>query len=115
MDERGVFRLGEYPWRMPAPEERTSVRVILIDPDERVLALGARDPDDGRDVWFLPGGGVEGTGIQHATERTQLGAFTRADYEVSLRRADLEPHYDTDGLLGRGLHLGVKGRASQRA
>jgi 8-oxo-dGTP pyrophosphatase MutT (NUDIX family) len=71
-DEPGVFRLGEYPWRMPTPEERTSVRVILIDPDERVLMLGARDPDDGREVWFLPGGGVEGTESLEDAARREL-------------------------------------------
>jgi 8-oxo-dGTP pyrophosphatase MutT (NUDIX family) len=41
------------------PTERTSVRVILLDPADRVLLLGAQDPDDGRTVWFMPGGGVE--------------------------------------------------------
>jgi 8-oxo-dGTP pyrophosphatase MutT (NUDIX family) len=41
------------------PTERTSVRVILLDAADRVLLLGARDPGDGRTVWFMPGGGVE--------------------------------------------------------
>jgi 8-oxo-dGTP pyrophosphatase MutT (NUDIX family) len=41
------------------PTERTSVRVILLDAADRVLLLGPRDPDDGRTVWFMPGGGVE--------------------------------------------------------
>ena len=40
-------------------EVRTAARVILIDTAERVLLLGARDPADGRVVWFVPGGGVE--------------------------------------------------------
>lgn len=40
-------------------EERTSVRVILVGPGEKVLLLGSRNPDDGRAVWYLPGGGVE--------------------------------------------------------
>jgi len=41
-------------------EVRTAARVILIDPSDRVLLLGARDPADSRVVWFVPGGGVEG-------------------------------------------------------
>lgn len=40
-------------------EVRTAARVILIDPAERVLLLGANDPADGRLIWFVPGGGVE--------------------------------------------------------
>ena len=46
------------------------MRVILIDPEKRVLMLGARDPDDGRNVWVLPGGGVEGIeSLQDAARR----------------------------------------------
>jgi 8-oxo-dGTP pyrophosphatase MutT (NUDIX family) len=41
------------------PDVRTSVRIILVDPTDRVLLLGAQDPDDRRTVWFMPGGGVE--------------------------------------------------------
>lgn len=40
-------------------ERRAAVRVILIDPDDRILLFGARDPDDGRVVWVMPGGGIE--------------------------------------------------------
>jgi hypothetical protein len=29
---------------------RTSVRVVLIAPDDRVLMLGVRSPDDGRQL-----------------------------------------------------------------
>lgn len=48
------------------------------------------------------------TGIEYRTERARFGAFTRADYADSLHRASLDPYYDPNGLLGRGLHLGVK-------
>jgi 8-oxo-dGTP pyrophosphatase MutT (NUDIX family) len=72
-DEGSVsFGLPGYPWHMSTVEERTSVRVILIDPNDRVLVLGARDPDDGRNVWFLPGGGVEGTESLQDTARREL-------------------------------------------
>jgi hypothetical protein len=65
-----------------------------------LLRLGEGDGDS------LLGTATEG--VQHRTERTQLGAFTRADYEDSLRQAGLEPHNDPDGLLGRGLRPGIK-------
>ncbi len=51
-------------------EVRTSARVILIDPSDRVLLLAARDPADDRIVWFVPGGGVEeGETLQQAALR----------------------------------------------
>jgi len=49
---------------------RRAARVIVLDPGERILLLAARDPADGRVVWFLPGGGIEpGESIEEAARR----------------------------------------------
>jgi 8-oxo-dGTP pyrophosphatase MutT (NUDIX family) len=45
--------------RVSDPPTRFSVRVLLIDPQQRVLMLAAKDPADGRVVWLVPGGGCE--------------------------------------------------------
>ena len=51
-------------------EVRTAARVILIDPDDRVLLLSARNPADQRVFWFVPGGGVEaGESLEQAAVR----------------------------------------------
>ncbi|MFF9343560.1 NUDIX hydrolase [Streptomyces sp. NPDC014773] len=40
---------------------RQVARVILLDPDDRVLLLHGHEPDDPTDTWwFTPGGGLEG-------------------------------------------------------
>jgi 8-oxo-dGTP pyrophosphatase MutT (NUDIX family) len=57
---------------LKATSSRTSVRVVLIDPDDRVLLLAIRDPDDGRIVWFVPGGGVEPGESLEETARREL-------------------------------------------
>lgn len=44
-------------WRLP---RRRAARIVLLDPDDRVLLFrldAARDPD-GRGYWYLPGGGM---------------------------------------------------------
>ncbi|MFD6759989.1 NUDIX hydrolase [Streptomyces roseolus] len=42
-------------------EVRRVARVILLDPDDRVLLMHGHEPDDPGDTWwFTPGGGVEG-------------------------------------------------------
>jgi SAM-dependent methyltransferase len=106
------------PWDAPEnAHDGERAWVTSVEEPGRVVAMMETTELSG-DMWveeshyliWTPAGGR-----QHATERAQLGAFRRADYEVSLGRAGLEPHYDPDGLLGRGLHLGVKGRASQHA
>jgi len=51
-------------------EVRTAARVILIDPDDRVLLLSARDPASQKVFWFVPGGGVEaGESLEQAAVR----------------------------------------------
>lgn len=45
---------------MPA-EKRKVARVVLLDPDDRILLLHGFEPDDpGTSWWFTPGGGLEG-------------------------------------------------------
>ncbi|HUG47828.1 MAG TPA: NUDIX domain-containing protein [Candidatus Limnocylindria bacterium] len=52
---------------------RRAARILLIDPGDRILLLAARDPADGRVVWFLPGGGIEpGESIEQAARRELL-------------------------------------------
>jgi len=49
---------------------RRAARILLVDPRQRILLLAARDPADGRVVWFLPGGGIEpGESIEQAARR----------------------------------------------
>ncbi|MFB0626605.1 NUDIX hydrolase [Streptomyces sp. AB3(2024)] len=45
----------------PDPEPRKVARVILLDPEDRILLLHGFEPDDpAADWWFTPGGGLEG-------------------------------------------------------
>lgn len=41
------------------PTTRPAVRVLCVDPDDRLLLLEWRDPVGGRVVWEPPGGGIE--------------------------------------------------------
>jgi 8-oxo-dGTP pyrophosphatase MutT (NUDIX family) len=49
------------PDRLPR-RERAAVRVILLDPQQRILLLRGQDPalPDSPAWWFTPGGGVRG-------------------------------------------------------
>jgi 8-oxo-dGTP pyrophosphatase MutT (NUDIX family) len=46
--------------------------VLLIDPQQRVLMLAAKDPADGRVIWFVPGGGREPNESLEETARREL-------------------------------------------
>ncbi|WP_229899595.1 NUDIX domain-containing protein, partial [Streptomyces capoamus] len=40
---------------------RKVARVVLLDPEDRILLLHGHEPDDpADDWWFTPGGGLEG-------------------------------------------------------
>lgn len=75
--------------------ERTSVRVLLVDADERILLIDTHDPEmpEVGHWWELPGGGMEAdesieqtaireiaeeTGLVLAPERIQRAAWTRS-------------------------------------
>jgi 8-oxo-dGTP diphosphatase len=52
--------------------ERPTARVLLLDPDDRILLMKGRLPSnpDGRGVWFTIGGGIEpGESVYEAAAR----------------------------------------------
>jgi 8-oxo-dGTP pyrophosphatase MutT (NUDIX family) len=78
-------------------EVRTSARVILIDPSDRVLLLAARDPADQRVVWFVPGGGVEeGETLEQAAVR-ELAEEVPMAASVALSGPVWTRHHDFPG------------------
>jgi SAM-dependent methyltransferase len=47
-------------------------------------------------------------GVEHFTERHDLAVFTVEEYLAAFRDAGLEATFDPEGLMGRGLYVGLK-------
>ncbi|GGT49760.1 NUDIX hydrolase [Streptomyces purpureus] len=56
---------------------RRVARVILLDPDDRILLLHGYEPDDpGQTWWFTPGGGLEGDETREQAALRELAEET---------------------------------------
>ena len=47
-------------------------------------------------------------GIEHFSERHELGLFTFEQYEAAMRDSRLNVLVDREGLMGRGLFIGIR-------
>jgi 8-oxo-dGTP pyrophosphatase MutT (NUDIX family) len=56
---------------------RRVARVVLLDPDDRILLIHGHEPGDERDAWwFTPGGGLEGDETREEAALRELGEET---------------------------------------
>ncbi|MCX4528379.1 MULTISPECIES: NUDIX hydrolase [unclassified Streptomyces] len=61
----------------PAAAPRRVSRVILLDPEDRILLLHGFEPDDPADSWwFTPGGGLEGAETREEAALRELAEET---------------------------------------
>ncbi|MER5887378.1 NUDIX domain-containing protein [Streptomyces sp. NPDC001941] len=69
-----------------AEEVRRVARVVVLDPDDRILLIHGFEPDDpGQRWWFTPGGGVEGE------ESREQAALRELAEETGLTGLELGP------------------------
>jgi 8-oxo-dGTP pyrophosphatase MutT (NUDIX family) len=67
------------------PVARAAARVVLLDPDDRVLLFRLVDAATGRWWWFTPGGGLDGGETHEAAAARELVE------EVGLKEVTLGP------------------------
>lgn len=48
------------------------------------------------------------SGIRYFTERLEMGLFTPGEYLEAFETVGLDTFFDSEGLIGRGLYIGVK-------
>jgi len=102
------------PWF--SPEKYWTGRVVanFVDKPELKIVWMYTSEAEGRtailDSHYLVGTPAK---IDHFTERYEVGLFRHRDYLEVFQKANLAVHYDNDGLMGRGMYIGLKEQDSK--
>jgi hypothetical protein len=97
------------PWITPDQFRPNDVSARFVDqPDLKVARMNRSEIQNG--LWVMDFNYMVGTpaGIEHFVERHEMGLFTHEDYVGAFRRAGLEVTHDPEGLMGRGLYIGLR-------
>ena len=80
----------------------------VVEPDLRITRMNISETRDG--LSFVEFHYLVGTpkGIHYFTEEHELGLFSTESYLDAFESAGLDAIHDPEGLIGRGLFIGVK-------
>jgi ubiquinone/menaquinone biosynthesis C-methylase UbiE len=97
------------PWITPANFKKGLVSFIFVDkPDLKIARINitkAQGTVSALEFHFLIGTPNK---VQHIVDRELLGLWTHEEHLEAFRDAGLSVSFDSEGLMGRGLYLGVK-------
>ena len=98
------------PWDSPDEHPRNGEPWVEVveEPGRKVIVMERSTLAGG--VWVGEAHYLVWTpaGIEHRSERTEEGAFTRDEQLAAFRDAGLDVEHDPVGLIGRGLFVGVR-------
>jgi SAM-dependent methyltransferase len=97
------------PWITPGEWLPGRPHALAAQDDDLAVARMAFSGQDGRLSWaemeYLVS---DGTTIERFSERQELGLFTNDEMRGALEAAGLYVEHDIEGLMGRGLYVGVR-------
>jgi SAM-dependent methyltransferase len=97
------------PWVLPEEWDPSRFQAIFVDePDLKIARMSIPPPRAREQV--LEFHLLVGTrdGIDYWVERHEVGMFEDGEYRAAFERAELTVERDAEGLMGRGLYVGVR-------
>ncbi|MBI1756758.1 MAG: class I SAM-dependent methyltransferase [Fimbriimonas ginsengisoli] len=97
------------PWIEPKAFIDNHLGSLYVDHDDlKVARIHVSRREGGRSI--IDFNYLVGTpqGVDHFVERHEMGLFTETDYRGAFEAAGLAPERDPEGLIGRGLYIGLK-------
>ncbi len=109
LEPRGVLIVE--PWFEPHAWRGPSgpYAVFVDEPELKVARVNISPPAGDTVVLDMHHVVATPAGVESFVERHELGMFTREDHLEAFRAAGLDVEHDPDGLMGRGLYVGVRG------
>lgn len=97
------------PWVKPEDWREDTLHALWVDEPELKIARVNTSERVG-DLAVMDMHHLVGTpeGVEHFVERLELSLFTHEQYLDAFSAAGLEVEHDPEGLIGRGLYIGVR-------
>ena len=97
------------PWLDPQAYRAGVPHAALVDqPELKIARLDVSQAEDRVSILDFHFVIASSNGVETFTERHELGLFEQDQYLAAFELAHLRPTYDRQGLIGRGLYLGMK-------
>ncbi len=98
------------PWFSPADYHVGSVVATFVDrPDLKIARMNVSQIKDNLSILDFHYLVATKQGVEHFTERHELGLFAHDEYLAAFAAGGLETMYDSKGSAGRGLYIGING------
>jgi SAM-dependent methyltransferase len=98
------------PWVLPEQWDARRLHAVFVDePDLKIARMSVPPPlarEQTLEFHYLV---ATRDGIEHFTERHDIAMFTHDEYVGAVGAAGVRVEHDPDGLVGRGLYVGVRG------
>ena len=99
------------PWLTPEVFGSGTLHSLFVDkPELKIARINLNTVENGTSI--LNFHYLVGTlkGVDYFTERHEQGLFTHDEYTEAFKTNGLDPFFDPEGLMGRGLYVATKAR-----